>query len=223
MKLQKIANQPKFENPMNKKRVTILSTLACGAFVAAVAPAQAAVLITPVGVTASSEYDPDYVALNLINNSGLSGTAPYEITDIHGEHVGTTWYTEGALPQTLTFDLGGLYTLSNLHIWQYTHSTHNWAKDITVAFSTTGTSGTFGNAVNIQMLNQSGLNQPAENFALITPVNADAVKFTVTSTWEENHYVALAEVKFTGTAIPEPSAALLGAFGLFALLRRRRR
>lgn len=206
--------------PINK-RITILSILACGAFVAAGAPAQAAVLITPVGVTASTEFT-GYEAINLINDSGLSGTSPHQITDTHGgTNLGETWYTDSAAPETVTFDLGGLYTLSDLHIWQYTHPSTNWAKDITAEFSTTGTVGTFGNAVAIQMPNQTGEDMPAQNFALTSPVNANAVKFTVTSTHSD--FVALAEVKFTGTVIPEPSAALLGAFGLLALLRRRRR
>jgi hypothetical protein len=186
-----------------------------------IAPASAQELITPTGAIASSQYSGSYDAGNLIDDSALSGTAPHTIGDTHtAALVDTAWLSSGAtLPQTVTFDLGSSYLLTDMHIWQYANGTANYSKDIKVQFSTTGTGGAFGSDVDITLAN--GANTVSAQTFAIPSITANAVKFTITSrAGGPGQYVGLSEVKFS--AIPEPGSALLGALGLLMLLRRRR-
>lgn len=193
--------------------------LAIGILSLATSAANAALVITPTGASASSQYNAGYDAGNLIDDSALSGTAPHTIGDTHtGNAPDTGWLSSGAtLPQTVTFDLGSSYLLTDMHIWQYGHPTSNYSKDIKVQFSTTGTGGVFGGDVDI-ILAIGAATVSAQTFA-IPSITANAVKFTITSGTSGN-YVGLSEVKFS--AIPEPGSALLGGLGLLMLLRRRR-
>jgi hypothetical protein len=193
--------------------------LAIGILSLATSAANAALVITPTGAIASSEYSAGYDAGNLIDDSALSGTAPHTILDTHtGNAPNTGWLSSGAaLPQTVTFDLGSSYLLTAMHIWQYGHPSANYSKNITVQFSTTGTGGVFGGDVDI-ILAIGAATVSAQTFA-IPSITANAVKFTITSGTSGN-YVGLSEVKFS--AIPEPGSALLGGLGLLMLLRRRR-
>ena len=195
--------------------------LAIGILSLATSAANAALVITPTGAIASSQIDAGYDAGNLIDDSALSGTAPHTIGDTHtGNAPNTGWLSSGAtLPQTVTFDLGSSYLLTNMHIWQYGHPSVNYSKDIKVQFSTTGTGGVFGGDVDITLA-IGAATVSAQTFA-IPSITANAVKFTITSSSGGNgNYVGLSEVKFS--AIPEPGSALLGGLGLLMLLRRRR-
>ncbi len=167
-----------------------------------------AALITPTGATASSQLSSQYDAGNLIDDSGLSGTDPHVITDTHTGFTNVAWVSDGvALPHTVTFDLGASYDLTDLHIWQYSHGTANWSKDITVQFSTTGTGGTFGSDLAIQLADGS-VSEIAQNFALGSPITANAVKFTITSrTGAGTTHAALSEVKFS-KVVPTPESAI---------------
>ncbi len=178
---------------MLKQTITIV---AVAGLVFAMAPAA---LITPISATASTELSGAYDAGNLIDDSGLSGTARHAITDTHAAGIDVSWLSSGTpLPQTVTFDLGKSYLLSDVTIWQYAHPNANWAKDITIDFSMTGTGGTFGNSVSIAM-DPGELDLPAQNFNLGGSVEANAVRFTITSREGGGAaHVGLSEVKFIG-------------------------
>jgi hypothetical protein len=206
---------------MKQQKSKFLAIVTIGILSLATSAANAALVITPTGAIASSQYDPGYDAGNLIDDSALSGTAPHTIGDTHTGHaVDTAWLSSGAtLPQTVTFDLGSSYLLTAMHIWQYAHLDANFSKAIKVQFSTTGTGGAFGGDVDITLAN--GANTVSAQTFAIPSITANAVKFTITSrAGGPGNYVGLSEVKFS--AIPEPGSALLGGLGLLMLLRRRR-
>ncbi len=101
-------NKPNHENMKEKTRKTrsIIFMLSAAGMVGAVAgSAQGG---TPSVAMASSEFSASYGPGNLIDNSGLSGSAPHTIYETHSELSATrSWLSDGSeLPQTVTFDLG---------------------------------------------------------------------------------------------------------------------
>lgn len=198
--------------------------------------ANAAIVVTPTGVTTSTVPTPGdtFPVGNLINNSGLSTTPVTEanyttVTHANGS-ASTAWVTvdvgsnggdyfvEGNANPVLTFDLGGTFDLTNFLYWGYFNGgTVNEAKSFTLSFSTTGVGGTFSGD---QLFNQTTARGTgtAGDFAL-APVTANAVRITITDNFNGDR-VGLGEVKFL--AVPEPSVALLGGLSLLGLLRRRR-
>ncbi len=176
--------------------------LAAVVLVAAAVPARAE-LITPTSATSSTSGTDFYTVAHLIDNSGLTGP-PYGQTTHAGSGGGNSWVTDDHVPDyyptlpapVLTFDLGGMYNLTDTVLWNYS-ITGNAAKDITVEFSTTGTGGSFGSPVQIVAPQAAG---PAHMVSLGGTYQANAVQMTVT----DNYYgsgqggdrVGLNEVKF---------------------------
>lgn len=210
---------------MKTKSIILAAAMGTLALIASQAHA-ALVIITPVDAEADTEFNANFEAVNVINNSGLTGTG---ITATHATAAGGTVWAGApgsaatVLPNSIRFDLGDTYTVSDLHIWQYANSGF-WAKDITVQFSTDGMAGTYSGSQTILLLEGSTGPVSSQNFS-ITPVIANAVQFTITSTYDDPEFTlaGLSEVKFSGVAVPEPSStALLGLSGLALMLRRKR-
>jgi hypothetical protein len=220
----------------SKRRLVMKSAKLIAAVVCIVSFAagvsEASVLITPTDVTASSVLSTSFLAGNLIDDSGLSGTDPHAITDTHAavsSSAKNSWASvvgtveSPTLPATLVFDLGGTFDVTDLHIWQYAFNpvsgNTNNSKDITVEFSTGGVAGTFGSGVNIQLTQWTAV-EAAQNFA-VTPVSANAVRFTIT-TLHAGVVAGLGEVKFS--VVPEPHSLAISAICLLGLgmVRRRR-
>src|SRR3546814_20017314 len=77
-----------------------------------------AATITPVSVTASSTFPfwDQYKAVNLINGSGMSGA-------LHDGTYTNMWMTDlGPQNAVLTFDLGSVYSLGAISLWNYNRS-----------------------------------------------------------------------------------------------------
>ena len=201
--------------------------------------ASAAQLLTPTGITndVGSEFFP---APNLINDSGLSAVPDintYPGVTHAGSGAGNAWvtnaffpdyYTGGGPVPVQTFDLGGLFDLTDVVGWQYSVP-GNAARQITATFSTTGTGGPFGSPTVFEMPQAAG---PAHTVSLGGTFSANAVRFTYDTNWDGfgagGDRVGLGEVKFIGdepaSATPEPSTAILAVLGLLGLgLTRRRR
>jgi hypothetical protein len=202
-------------------------------------------IVTPIGVTSSTAASDLWPAVNLINDSGLSGTAPHGLGDTHDfvDFGGSnSWVTDdpGGFPAdyflfgpapVLTFDLGGTYELNQIHIWNYVlDGNDNQAMSLgTVEFSTTGVGGPFSGPVAISPILPVTAPAPSQTFSLGGTVTANAVRVTVS----DNYFgvgniggdrVGLSEVKFN--AIPEPAAlivwSLLGTLAIVGWWRRRK-
>jgi hypothetical protein len=180
--------------------------------IASCAGVHAVELINPAGVTldASAQFFP---VGNLANSSGLSG--PADITNYTGiTHAGasgsTAWvtnaffpeYYSGGVPPVMTFDLGGLYKVSDLVVWGYHFGSpnNNEAKTFDVEFSTDGAN--FGGLVTVNHA-RTAANQET------LPLGGDTLASHVRLTITDNHYqtpgaaggdrVGLGEVKFIGS------------------------
>lgn len=195
------------------------------------APATAATLIAPVGVTASDTFPlfGQYKAENLINGSGLSG-------GLHDANYANMWMTDLSVASaTLTFDLGQLYKLSGADIWNYNFGVEEFAstldrasKAFTVSISTDGV--TYTQVLAGELAPGTGQALAAESFGLggvaryvQIGLNGNHQQYPETYGYAP---IGLSEVRFTGSAVPEPAtwAMMITGFGLAgAALRSARR
>ncbi len=187
-----------------------------------------AVLITPTGVTASTELAAGYEAINTINGNGLNAPGDETATHNAGSGSGTMWLSstsESAIGATITFDLGSEYDLSGAWIWNYNQDNQSGrgflSFDIYVGNSSDPTATTLlqaGAAISRHPVT-SGVAYGAE-FEAFSASGAQYVRFVSQSTGN-NNIIGLSEVRFE--QIPEPSAvALFGLGGIGLILRRRR-
>ena len=164
-------------------------------------------VITGVTATATTE-SLSSTAFNLVDGSGLTGT-------LHGTFPnGQMWLSGATTPQSVVFDLGAVYEVSQLHVWNYNEAGDSpnpgdalvnlGANAVSVTYGTTlsgfslgGATGTVGSITSFAKA--SGASGDAgETFS--APFQARYVKFDVTS----NHghplnKVGLSEVQFVGT------------------------
>ena len=189
-----------------------------------------AAVITGVTATATSEGG-TRTAVHVVDGSGLTGNQ-------HSSYPhGYMWLSSNTVPESIVFDLGAVYNVTQLHVWNYNEA-GDWAGGALVDIGSNAVSVTYGTTLSDFTLGGStgkvgaittfakatGLaTYTGETFS--TSFDARYVKFDIASNHGHPayHNAALSEVQFTGTAVPEPSSvALLGGLGMFALLRRRR-
>lgn len=224
---------------------TFLSPVLAGGLGLAIAGhAGAASLVTPTGISYTGTGVEFFATeANLINGAGLSGTptlANYgSIT--HGiADAGNAWVTNdpnndggdyfadsGGATVVFGMTLDQQYSLSDLVFWGYHFggANSNEARQFRLEFSTDG-GGSFGAPVVVAQTLGSHTVANAATLNLGGSFTADFVRVTVL----DNHFgtapggdrIGIGEFRFIGDAVPEPSAALLGAFGVIGLLRRRR-
>lgn len=202
---------------------------------ALIGSAQAAV-ITGISATATSTFTATggLSAALLVNTTDLS--IPNDITATHavfsGSANGNGWHSNGpggpgVDNEFITLNLNGTYDLDSIYIWQM-NQTNNLGRgvrqfDILVSNNGTDFTEVGSNLVLAQALNGT-LPNTAQAFAL-TPSSVTGVthvRIGIDTAWSGSatEYVGLNHIMVT--AIPEPSAALLGGLGMLALLRRRR-
>lgn len=179
--------------------------------------------ITPVSVVASSQlsFDP---AINTINGSGLVG----------GQHsnIQSDMWLSAAIDTApvITFDLGGIYNLSSISIWNYNEYAATYRGIASASASVSSDGVNFTQVIPSVSLYQA----PGDSFIgpQVVSLSADAVEFVKLSTLSSyntlNGYAGLSEVSLGGSlsdeAIPEPASILLLSVcvaGVVCLYRRR--
>jgi hypothetical protein len=195
-------------------------------------------VITPIGATSNDVPGGDlYPVDHLIDGSGLS-TAPTRENILAVTHATTgpsnSWVTDARNggsgdfyanvndpDPVLEFDLGDVFDVTSMVGWNYS-IIGNAAKEITAEFFREGSP--VGSPVSLTM--QSGVN-PVEELFFGDIYRADTIRLTVTDNYREagagGDRVGLAEVRFVGTLVPEPSTLVLAVFGLVGLIGCRRR
>jgi len=201
--------------------------LSCALAALAIATPAAALTVTPVGVTASDTFPffGQYKAENLINDSGLTD-------GLHDANYANMWMTDLSVDEaTLVFDLGGIYALSSLQVWNYNFGVEEFASTLdraanafTLAISSDGVNFTQVLAGNFSR--GTGGPLAAETFAFTgearyVQLNLDGNHQRYPETYGYSP-IGLSEVKFG--AVPEPStwALLIAGFGASGAMLRRR-
>ena len=226
-------------------KFSLISSLAL-----ALAGTASAAVIVPVSVsstgTANEPGDAGTSLSALIDGTGITGTSADNATGGGATHSGALanyWVTTNptGAPDSndyfadvsgtlqLDFDLDGAYDVTRILFWGYdpgfgADATENTPTDITVSYSTNGT--TFGSDQTINPVIGSG---PAQSFTVSgAPSGTTHVRFLINDNGHDGSgpggdRVGFGEVRFGGTAVPEPSSTLLlGLGGLSLVLRRRR-
>lgn len=178
---------------------------------------------TQIGDTTSFNRQDDF----LVDGSGLSG----------GQHVGAVepnmWLSSGTSfggddpDPRITFDLGGLFLVDQIQVWNYNENPPNLtARGVNAVSVNFGETPALGSSVpgitNFAQATGSD-DYTGEVFNSFTPFIARYIEFDIDSNHGgDNNFYGLSEVQFSGTPIPEPSGLLLGGMALLGLLRRRR-
>ncbi len=198
--------------------VALMSAVAKGGYIA--------------GVTieaASSELGApifDRSAGYLVSSAGLDvGTGTHSIIP-----DGTMWLTNGnfrepfdPLPAQVVFDLGGVYDLETVAVWNYNEFVvgadlvTRGARDVTIS---AGASLASMNSIGDFVFNQApGLDNVdfRQDILVAGLPNTTGVRY-VTFDITTNHgdtfdFAGLSKVRFTSAAIPEPTAGLLASLG----------
>lgn len=201
--------------------------LSCALAVLAVASPAAALTVTPVDVTASDTFPffGQYKAENLINDSGLTN-------GLHDANYANMWMTDLSVDAaTLVFDLGSVYALSSLQVWNYNFGVEEFASTLdraanafTLALSLDGVDFTQVLAGNFSRGSGSAL--AAETFALAgkaryVQLNLDGNHQQYPETYGYSP-IGLSEVKFGAVPEPETWALLIAGFGATGVMLRRR-
>tara|TARA_B110000879_G_scaffold172437_1_gene223951 strand:+ start:3466 stop:4137 length:672 start_codon:yes stop_codon:yes gene_type:complete len=208
---------------LNKPMKTILPL---AAFAGLAVTANAAVIITPTGVTSTTQLG-GYEIVKSINSSGLSGGGTSgDILSETNDNGGTQWLSGTAVAsEVVTFDLGGTFNVDGVHLWNwvFTNNTSTkWGVDeMDISFSSDGVN--FGNTATVSFDPDIALNGPSSaqtrTFSIqsgVTHIQLDSIKSFDMSR------VGFGEIRFS-EAVPEPSTtALLGLGGLALILRRRK-
>lgn len=182
-----------------------------------------AVIISGVSASSSVGTFSSYSINNLTNGVGLSSL---DIEATHGNHYSDMWMSDEATTGVLTFDLGGLYAVSAVDIWQYNYSNNaeRGVQDFDILVSTDGSNFTplFTDLTLAISQNESTID--SQQFWL-SNINATHIQIDIKSNYGEPYYVGLSEVQFSTGLVPEPSsyALLAGITGLTLTLARRRK
>ena len=196
---------------------TLVATVVCSIVSLAPASLASAQLITGVTATATSELFEgpfDRRAIHAADGSGLDMAGVN-----HGIGEGTVWETDNIPPDTdpaITFDLGGLHLLGMMRVWNFPE-TQPAVRRADIQISLDGSMFT-----SIGERTFALPTNPAQDFSLGN-VPARFVRFDVlengggTMFPGGQAFVGLAEVRFFGPLIPEPSSVLLMASGILAV------
>ena len=160
----------------------------------------AAVLITPTSLTNESGVSEFFPAINMINDSGLSGAATIAnyTTITHGNAGNTTawttddpapaggdYYAQGGTAATFTLLLGDSYDLTDFVFWGYHFGAANGneGREFLLEFSTDGGSN-YTSSTTVSNALDEHTASAADTLNLGGTFTADAVRLTIT----DNHF-----------------------------------
>jgi hypothetical protein len=213
--------------------ITYLSSVV---FMLLIIPSGAAVLITPIGATSTTEIGATRNIGETIDNSGLSGTGA-SVTETHSvnsDNNGPYWLSASGdnAAEVLTFDLGATYDVDTIHQWVYTRGgeTDRGLQTFDMSFSTNG-GISYGATVSAASLGMANFSEPtanplpAQTRTFTEQTGVTHIRFSNITNFGDGNFIGLSEIKFEGdlTVIPEPSSIALFALGGLGLFIRRRR
>jgi len=177
-----------------------------------------------------SKWSSTYRADNIINQRGLHAKYVSGVTDFdsfvaattHSVGAITEWFApSGTLSEVIEFDLGGLFTVDKIAIW----NEDAWGTDTVNIFASTDSAFTSATSLGTFNLtnNPNRTSYLAQVLAGFNPVIAQFLRFEVSGS---STSVALGEVAFSATevsAVPLPAAAFLFGPALLGFLGFRRK
>jgi hypothetical protein len=217
-----------------KPKHTILPALAVLAMIGA---ADAATITTASGGSAFAVSSGDLLQTslastidNLIYNPSYNtlgeGAGGSESDLRNGNSTVGVMIGNGSTGGSITFNLDLVssplgYSVTEINTYTSHGDGGRDGQDYTVSYALVGSPTSF---IDIASVGEFGGNgTPGSGKVAITDIgitNVAAVRFSFGG--QENSGTNFRELDVIGSAVPEPSAALLGGFGLLALLRRRR-
>ena len=167
----------------------------------------APIIVKPTVESKSSEY-PGREAVKCVDGSGLS--APLNT----GDAVPTTWpthdgnftnmyLTAGGPPanEWIIFNLGNACTISGFHLWNQAESLARGIQTMTVEADLNGT-WTAVAFTPTPVAQSSGANDPGQTYTITVPQTTQRIRFRNYTTWGDNTYVGMAELRFIASSPP---------------------
>lgn len=219
---------------VNKMKSVVIAFAALGLTTGV---ANAASILQPVGVSSSvGSYKPSgaYHISSVINQSGLTEDYTSNVTDfdeyvrltMHSDQEGNWYSPYHAGPATITFDLGGTYTLDAFALWGDFNNAGEFVKDFTLSAST---DSSFANKTVIGSFSAAdGTGYALNNFAQIFNFGATIASYirmdilsnhggNYTGFGEAAFRISDAPVSAAPSAVPLPAALPLLATGMIGL------
>jgi hypothetical protein len=173
-----------------------------------------------------------------LNGVGLSGggTSGDILTETHATAQGNTnnhYLSNNYSPaanvanEVITLDLGGPFNINDIYLWGYSRAESNRGiRTFDIAFDT---GSGFGSAVTALSLGITDFDEgPGSGSSSVqtrtftsTQSGVERVQLSNITNFGGDR-IAISEIRFGGTAVPEPSAFLLSSLGTLILFRRRR-
>ena len=160
-------------------------------------------LIPIPGVTVTVNMPANGSPSRIIDGSGLSMPSEFG-TSTHSSSFSDMWYSQQAfpapLPQVFTFDLGGLYSLDQMAIWNYnallggTYRVESGTQTFSLEYSSDGGTS-YQTLLGDTTLNRGGTTDEVAQIYNLPSVSADFVRMTVSANYGGS-LTGLSEVQF---------------------------